>query len=413
LGLLSGQCSPRLVEAVARLGTLLPFEQVPEQLAFFAGVLLSRETARRLTETAGAHLVAVEAAELTVLEATLPDPPAGPPVQQLSADGAMVPLVGGQWGEVKLLAIGTVTATPDAAGPPQPHTTDLSYVARLADADSFGRLATLETHRRGTTTAAMVAAVADGAVWLQHFVDLHRPDAVRILDFPHAAQHLGGAAQAVWGEGSAAARCWLSGWLTELKHGDPAAVLAAVATLPTTEAADPAAAATVVGQTMEYLAARWAQIQYARFRAQGLPIGSGCVESGHKVVTQARLKGRGMHWAAANINPLLALRCALLNGRWAERWGRLTAQWRAAVRTRRRARWTARRPPPPPPPPPSPPVVRTSPLPTADAEASAPLAPTAAPPRPKTIVNGRPTAAHPWKRHTRLPRSGAPAPAKR
>ena len=39
----------------------------------------------------------------------------------------------------------------------------------------------------------------DGAEWLQRFVDLHAPDAVRILDFPHAAQRLAPIAQAVWG----------------------------------------------------------------------------------------------------------------------------------------------------------------------------------------------------------------------
>lgn len=399
------------MEVLARLGALLSFEQVPEHLAFFTGAPLSRETTRRLTETAGAQLVAVETAEVAALEATLPNPPPGPPVQQLSVDGAMVPLVGGQWSEVKLLAVGTVTTLPDRDGLPHARTTDLSYFARLADADTFGRLATVETHRRGTTTAGQVAAVQDGAVWQQGVVDLHRPDAVRILDFPHAAQHLSAAAAAVWGEGSAASRCWLDAWLGDLKRGDPADVLAALATLPTATARDPATAATVVQQTLEYLAARWEHLQYAVFQAAGLPIGSGCVESGHKVVMQARLKGPGMHWAAGNVNPLLALRCALLNGRWAERWGRLTQHWRATVRAARHTRREGRRArradaaanadtdPAPAPPPPA-------------ARTPVPAVPAAAPVRAKTIVDGRPTAAHPWKQHSRLPRSGAPSPAK-
>lgn len=416
---------------LARLGTLVAFEQVPEHLAFFTGAPLSRETARRLTETAGAHLVAVETAEVEALEAALPDPPAGPPVQQLSVDGAMVPLVGGRWSEVKLLTLGTVVSPPpppltpapapasasasasDAAAPPRPHTTDLSYFARLTDADTFGRLATVETHRRGTTAAGRVAAVMDGAVWQQGFVDLHRPDAVRILDFPHAAEHLSAAARAVWGEGSADGRCWLGTWLSELKRGDPADAVAALATLPTAAARDPAAAAAAVQQTVEYLAARWTQVQYAAFQAAGLPIGSGCAESGHKVVTQARLKGPGMHWAAASVDPLLALRCALLNGRWAERWGQLTQHWRTTERAARHTRRLQRRarradagtnadtPPPSPPPAPVPPP------------SPARTQPPAAPVRAQTIVNGRPTAAHPWKQHIRLPRSGAPAPARR
>jgi hypothetical protein len=240
-----GPWSPRLVEAIVRVGMLVPFEQAPEQLTFFTGVAISRDTVRRLTETAGTHLLALDDADLATLLATLPAPSAGPAVQQLSADGAMVPLVGGAWTEAKLLAIGTVTTTADAAGLPTPHTTDLSYLARVADASSFVQLATLETHRRGTATAGTVAAVMDGAVWLQGLIDLQRPDAVRILDFPHAAQHLGVAAAAVWGEGSARTRCWTEHWVRQLREGAVAAVLEAVATLPVTQAAEPSAAARV------------------------------------------------------------------------------------------------------------------------------------------------------------------------
>ena len=87
--------SPRLLEGLARLGTWLPFEQVPRALAFFWQVEPDRDTARRVTEAAGAAQVAVETAEVQRLERELPPAPLGPPVQLLSVDGAMVPLVGG------------------------------------------------------------------------------------------------------------------------------------------------------------------------------------------------------------------------------------------------------------------------------------------------------------------------------
>jgi hypothetical protein len=47
-------------------------------------------------------------------------------------------------------------------------------------------------------------------------------------------------------------------------------------------------------------------------------VGSG--ESSHKLVVQARLKGPSMHWRPEHINPMLALRLALLNDRWTESW---------------------------------------------------------------------------------------------
>ncbi len=237
LAWLPGTLSPRLVESLVRLGTWMPFERGPAALAFFTGVRASAETARRLTETAGAALGAIEDAAVCRLEADLPAAPAGPPVQQLSADGAMVPLVGGEWAEVKTLAIGAVTSRPGDDGGLVSHTTDLSYFSRRADAETFGRLATVETPRRGTETAGVVCAVMAGAEWLQPCTDLHRPDAVRILDFPHAAGYVGAAAQAVWGAGTATASAWLGEQLHALRHGDPDAVIAAVAALPAEAAA--------------------------------------------------------------------------------------------------------------------------------------------------------------------------------
>ncbi len=68
------------------------------------------------------------------------------------------------------------------------HTTDLSDFSRLADHATFTRLALVETHRRGVATAGVVVGVADGSDWLQAFLDDHRPDAVRVLDFPHAVE---------------------------------------------------------------------------------------------------------------------------------------------------------------------------------------------------------------------------------
>ena len=61
-------------------------------------------------------------------------------------------------------------------------------------------------------------------------------------------------------------------------------------------------------------------IDYPHFRRQQIPIGSGNVESGHKVVMQKRMKQAGMRWAEESINPMLALRVALCNQTWNTSW---------------------------------------------------------------------------------------------
>lgn len=262
LALRPSRCSPHLVQSIVRLGTLMPVEQVPEQLDFQVGVGVSVETVRRLTERAGTAQVAVEDEEVRPIQRGTVRMGKGPAVQQLSADGALVPLVKGQWAEVRTLVVGEV----ERAGTPQEvHATKLAYFSRLCSADAFIEAATLLTHRCGTERAGTVVAVMAGASWLQQLIDGHRPDAVRILDFRHAAEHLCRAAQAAYGVGTKERSAWLDIWLHELEHGDPAVVLAAVRGLP----APTPEAVTVRAAVARYFGARHDQIRYAAFQALG------------------------------------------------------------------------------------------------------------------------------------------------
>jgi hypothetical protein len=330
-------------------------------------------------------------------------PTSGPAVQQLSLDEAMVPLVGGEWAEVKTLALGEVEQTTAADGSVQSKTTALSYFSRLTDAETFREVARGELYRRGTAAATVVCAVQDGAEWQRRFVDHHRPDAVRILDFPHALEHLGTVGRAVFGAGTAAFSEWLGVQAHTFKHGDPKAVLTALRTLNLTAAVDPEAA----GHQAEALASfekRRAQITYAEFRQQGYPIGSGAVESANKLVVEARLKGSGMRWHRTSVSPMVCLRDLLCSHRWATEW---PAIWRAHLAaSRRRPRRT---------------VASTLDAPATPAPPSATPAPAhprpqpALPPpassTPPRVVDGRPTADHPWRKPFLPSRQLQPLPA--
>ena len=378
-----------------RLGTWLPFERVPDALAWFTHVAVSPETARRVTEAAGAALVTTETAAVEQLEQQWPDPPGVPPTrQQVSVDGAMVPLVHGEWAEVKTLAVGRVERRGDAL-----HATELSYFSRLADVDTFTRLAWSELHRRGLTLARDVCAVVDGADWCQTFLDRRCPQAVRILDFPHAAGYVSAAGLAMFGAGTADASEWVGQHLHQLKHGDPTRVLAALAALPVAESLTPQVAAEKRTAAVDYLSARLGQIQYARFRAAGYPIGSGAVESANKLVVEARLKGSGMHWARANVNPMVALRAAACSDRWSATWEQVWQQWGQQQGARRRQRQAAR--------PPVPPPLTTAPPVT-------PRAARAAVARLSTGPGGgaRPAPDHPWRKPFLRRRQQQPTPAK-
>jgi hypothetical protein len=379
LGLLPGALTPPLQAHLCRLGARLSFAEAASELWHLKGVRVSAATARRRTEADGAVYAALQDAVARQVLADPPPPRPGPAVQQVSVDGAMVGVVDGSWREVRTVAIGTVVP---GRAPGTVRCADLSYCSRMTDAASFITLAAAEVHRRGVETAGCVAGVVDGADWCQQFLDAHRPDAVRILDFPHAAQRLSDVAEAAWGPGEPA-RTWAAAQRTALRDGDPATVLATIRALPLAETS---AASRVRPAVLGYLEPRLAQLQYAVFRAQGLPIGSGIVESANKLVVEARLKGAGRRWAEKNVNPLVALRGAVCSERWDEAWAAIAA-------TRRAQR----------------PSSMGSAAPAGPVASAASVAPSFPRPHhpaitegpragPKTIVNGRPTAAHPWKR---------------
>src|SRR5262249_42670253 len=309
--------------------------------------------------------LAVEEAAVGRLCDELPPVPAGPERAVLSVDGAMVPLVGGAWAEVKTLVVGEValeSTEVTAAEAPDVHMVAISSCSRLADIEQFNQAVLGELHRRGVETAGRVAAVSDGAEWIQGFVDWHCPQAIRILDFAHAAEHVALIGQAVAPDDPT----WLAPRLHRLKHTGPEPVLAELH-----QQVDQMAALAPpplgVSEALTYLDKRVTLMEYPVFAAAGWPIGSGSVASAHKLSVEARLKGAGMHWAGLNVNPLLVLRNAACNDRWEETWTHCAA-------------WLRRHPLPrcptgvvPPPPPPSEPL----------------LPPPPPPPR----------APHPWRRY--------------
>lgn len=390
LALVPGSLSPALAELAVRFGAELPFGRAAQLLAAATGTPVPVATIQRLTERAGAawcqlELDLVEALEQAAREPDAPDPPlpdavmVGPEtVLQLSVDGAMVPLVHGGWTEARTAAIGEVTRADDGTI----QTTALSYVSHVADAATFTRLALAELTRRGVGQAGTVVAVNDGAAWIQGFLDLHCPAAVRILDLPHAAGYLAQAAQAAFGPGTAQTSEWFAIHRHALRQGETPAVLLALSALPASPERDAA---------LGYLTPRGAMLAYPAFVAAGYPIGSGCVESANKLVIEARLKGAGMHWTRDHAESMVGLRTIVGTERWATIWRRigqqLQQQPRHAAAERRRQRRAERHPAPPP---------------VADGPASPPsTAPSVAAPRlrPKLVVDGKPTADHPWKRH--------------
>jgi len=372
LGLVAGQLTPLLAESLVRLGSWLPFAPAATMVAFFTQTQVAPSSVRRMTQATGR---AAEDCLSQTTEAgassTVPLPAQDPVLHlYLGVDGAMVPLVGGVWAEVKTVTLGEVAGRVQEGGEALLRTRNLSYFSRLAEADRFLDLAQPELTRRQVAQAGHVSALADGARWIQAFFDKASPTATRILDFAHAAGYLAQAADAFWPEQPSAQEAWFVAQRHELKTGNPLLVIAELHRLAL--AAHDASLSTdrqaTIANAHDYLKARLPLIQYAQFQRDGHPIGSGASESANKLVVERRLKGAGMQWERTNINPMLTLTNTVANDRWAELWPAATQQQRTA----RRQRLLDRHAPPPPDPPPPPPPPEKAPY--------------------------RPDEKHPWRR---------------
>jgi hypothetical protein len=304
-----GHLLPHAQEALVRLGSELPFGRAAEHLEEILGVVVHASTARRHTLAVGQRVLEIQDEQAQPLS-TCREENASERMA-MSSDGAMVPLVGGVWAEVKLVAIGAVERR-RRKEEESIVTSKLTYFARMANAATFADQASAEVRRRGIERAKQVCAIQDGAEWIQGFVQSHRHDALRILDFAHAAEYVSEIADKVREAGGHLPAKWLDGVLHRLKHKGPERVLRHLSRLTKRYPQ--------IQEQVTYLQKRRDLMDYPNYQQQGWPIGSGCVESGHKLVMQARLKGPGMHWRPEHVNPMLAVRLALLNERWAESW---------------------------------------------------------------------------------------------
>lgn len=314
LGLGPSGLMPHVQQAVVHMATSLPFAEVAEHLQVFLGVQVSEATVTWQTEQAERGCVAVQDEQAEPLASCPEEEPAE--CMLMSGDGAFVPLVHGQWAEVKQVVIGQVEQTRTASGLTI-HTTHLSSFARLTDASTFSDVLSGEVHRRGLDRVKRVCAVQDGAQWLVALVQAHRADAVRILDFAHAAGRVAAIGEAARLSGVSLPTDWLETVLHQLKQEGAGGVL-----LTLNELVKQMGQPEELQEHLRYLSKRTAQMDSPTFQTAGwLADWFGHDGKQQQARDASASQGSENALAARECEPMLALRMNLCNGRWQEGWG--------------------------------------------------------------------------------------------
>lgn len=161
-----------------------------------------------------------------------------------------------------------------------------------------------------------IHCVGDGAVWIElQCQEVFGGQGSYLVDFFHVSEYLAAAAPTCRPHDP---ESWRKTQHKRLKRGDLKRTLKDLAAhLEATETPEEEAPVRAVHR---YLSNRADQLDYPQALAQGLPIGSGLIESGHKHVLQARLKLPGCAWLKENASDMAQLRALRANGQWEEIW---------------------------------------------------------------------------------------------
>jgi hypothetical protein len=187
------------------------------------------------------------------------------------------------------------------------RTTQHHYSCDIAPADQFGKLLWASGCQAAADLATDLVFVCDGANWIWELVSHYYPQAIQIVDWYHAEDHLKRLAETAF-----AAPVERQGWLDQvtelLWQGQVEEVIQACHDL--------AGKHTEARQAATYFSNNHRRMRYDVFRSQGYLIGSGTIESACKQIVTQRLKRSGAQWIVQGAVLTAKARAAWLSGTW-------------------------------------------------------------------------------------------------
>jgi hypothetical protein len=295
---LGSRTSPYLQDKLVLLGSHQVFSEVPDLVEQLLGITTNATNAFRCCRAVSDEL---DDSQLETPSAEL--------AQQLCqsdaviygmVDGSMLP-VGDGWQETKVGRVFNGVAYSDL------KTKELGWILApseyVANRGHYREFTPAFEGLLSPASAAQKVFISDGVPWIRLWLAESYPGCVHILDIFHVLEKIASVAQ-----DAPEPVAWFERQRTHLLASELGLVLEAIKTLP---AGDRVAQQQVVN----YLTEREGQMDYAHYRGQGWMIGSGPVESAHRVVLQTRMKRSGQHWSEMGCDKMLKLRVAYRSGK--------------------------------------------------------------------------------------------------
>lgn len=269
--------------------------------------------------------------------------PRGAVTMAASLDGVMLPMKDGGRAQKRAQAAAEGKLTRGPAGHAEAGCATVSYYDRRGERLKTIRLGRMPEHKKATLKKMLaqevtwartqkpscrIVKLADGAKDNWTFLDEEWPEGTGIVDFYHAAEHLKAALDASYGETSPKGRAQfekLRHVLREERRGVEKVIRALVHLRNTHRRSRKIAA------ELRYFRRNRHRMSYARWKAKGLPIGSGVVEAACKTLVTQRMKRSGMRWRHEGGQAILTFRALAQSDRFERGWTLLAATYKSKV----------------------------------------------------------------------------------
>ncbi len=187
------------------------------------------------------------------------------------------------------------------------HAKNMRYFCDITEADNFGKLLWATGCTVNADLSPELVFLGDGAVWIWNLVTYYYSNAVQIVDWYHAEEHLENVALAAFSTPSER-NPWLEAVTQSLWDGQVEDVITACEGL--------AHSCLKAQQAVTYFTNNIERMRYDKFRAAGYMIGSGTIESACKQIVTQRLKLPGAQWEVPGAVQTAKARAAWLSGLW-------------------------------------------------------------------------------------------------
>jgi hypothetical protein len=167
--------------------------------------------------------------------------------------------------------------------------------------------------QQGPHKGRLTLFVSDGAAWIWERQRYLFSEALPVLDFYHAGEHLESLARACFGEKSKEVASWCEAARRLLRKSNSAHALLHLL-MPWLRGKHPPADAEALRKEFGYFWRNRHRMPYQWLEERKLPIGSGIMESAIKQILTKRLRQPGMKWSRAGADAMLCLRAAHLSG---------------------------------------------------------------------------------------------------